>query len=59
MQPVSESRFVLHHVKHVNHLNKLRCYHCQQPERIRKHRDIQHFHLHDRDHLKTPEAHAT
>jgi hypothetical protein len=36
-------------------LNKLHCYHYQRPPQMHQYRDIQHVHLHDLDHLKTPE----
>jgi hypothetical protein len=55
MPHVSETRLVLQHVTHVEHLNNLHCYHHQCPLQGLQYRDVQHFHLHDLNCLKTPE----
>jgi hypothetical protein len=59
MQPVSESRRVLHHVTHVSHLKELHCYHCKVPSPwMHQYLDIQDFRLYDLDRFRSQQPPA-
>jgi hypothetical protein len=51
-----KSQLVLQLAVFEEHLNEVHCYHHQWPLPSHQYRNVQHFHLHDLDHLKTPES---